>query len=241
MITFKNLYKTNLMRKYYFTIASLLFLTIALSSCSNEENKTQSNVASRSSVPVMTGKVKIGNQIWMTQNLNVSRYRNGDIIPQVTDPGQWRDITTGAWCYYNNDPASGAIYGKLYNWYAVNDSRGLAPAGWHIPSQPEFETLTAYLGGMVFAGSKLKSVTGWQSSNTDATNSTRFTGLPGGRRWYNNFLSGGCSDIGVKGCFWSSSVAGMDAYRIDLVANASYAATIQTYRNTGCAVRCIKN
>ena len=88
---------------------------------------------------------KIGNQIHTTKNLNVTKYRNGDIIPQVTDPTQWTNLTTGAWCYYNNDPANGAIYGKLYNWYAVNDPRGLAPQGWHVPSHTEFLDSSGYI------------------------------------------------------------------------------------------------
>jgi len=76
--------------------------------------------------------IKINTQIWIQKNLNVSYYRNGDRIPQVTSPADWATLKIGAWCYYNNDPANESIYGKLYNWYAVNDKRGLAPIGWHI-------------------------------------------------------------------------------------------------------------
>lgn len=90
--------------------------------------------------------VTIGNQKWMEKNLEVVTYRNGDVIPQVTDNTAWAALTTGAWCYYNNDPANGAIYGKLYNWYAVYDSRGLAPQGWHIPTYAELTTLRTNFG-----------------------------------------------------------------------------------------------
>jgi hypothetical protein len=83
--------------------------------------------------------VLIGNQEWTTKNLNVSKYRNGDIIPEVKDPKKWANLKTGAWCYYNNKPENGKIYGKLYNWYAVNDPRGLAPEGFHVPSKVEIE------------------------------------------------------------------------------------------------------
>ncbi len=126
----------------------------------------------------------IGSQIWIQQNLNVSHYKNGDIIPQVTDPTQWANLTTGAWCYYNNDSATGAIYGKLYNWYAVNDSRGLAPQGTHIPSDYESITLSNYLGGDSVAGGKLKELgtTHWLSPNTSGDNTSGFAGLPGGYR-----------------------------------------------------------
>ena len=90
--------------------------------------------------------VTICNQYWMPKNLDVDHYRNGDPIPQVTDPEVWGTLTTGAWCYYNNDPANGAVYGKLYNWYAVNDPRGLAPAGWHIPTEAEMIVMSDCLG-----------------------------------------------------------------------------------------------
>jgi uncharacterized protein (TIGR02145 family) len=89
--------------------------------------------------------VLIGNQEWTTKNLNVSKYRNGDIIPEVKDPKKWANLKTGAWCYYDNDPKNGEIYGKLYNWYAVNDPRGLAPEGYHVPSQNEWQELRSFL------------------------------------------------------------------------------------------------
>jgi uncharacterized protein (TIGR02145 family) len=89
--------------------------------------------------------VLIGNQEWTTKNLNVSKYRNGDIIPEVKDPKKWANLKTGAWCYYNNEPKNGAIYGKLYNWHAINDPRGLAPEGYHVPSENEWEELRSFL------------------------------------------------------------------------------------------------
>ena len=130
--------------------------------------------------PNAFGVTSIGTQIWMTRNLTVSQYRNGDIIPEVTDPAAWAALTTGAWCYYNNDPANGPIYGKLYNWYAVNDSRGLAPNGYHIPTTTEWTTLTNTLGGLSLAGGDLKEagITHWSDPNTGATNNSGFTGLP---------------------------------------------------------------
>jgi len=92
----------------------------------------------------------------MIVNLDIETYRNGDIIPQVTDPTAWKELTTGAWCYYGNNDDNGAKYGKLYNWYAVNDSRGLAPQGWHISTDAEWTTLSTLLGGEDIAGGKLK-------------------------------------------------------------------------------------
>jgi uncharacterized protein (TIGR02145 family) len=143
--------------------------------------------------------VKIGNQIWMAENLNVSHYSNGDLIPQIESKSEWANLTIGAWCYYNNDPENGAIYGKLYNWYAVNDTRGLAPAGWHIPSDEDWQTLTNYLGGESIAVNKLIEVgtAHWNEPNTWATNETGFSALPGGYR----FSDGTCDDIGKAG-YW---------------------------------------
>jgi uncharacterized protein (TIGR02145 family) len=123
-------------------------------------------------IPVVDNKgpikgVAIGSQVWMSTNLNVSTYRNGDVIPQVQDKDTWYKLTTGAWCYYENNAANGNKYGKLYNWYAVNDARGLAPAGWHIPTDGEWTVLSTYLGGEDVAGKKMKSTSGWESWTED--------------------------------------------------------------------------
>ena len=101
----------------------------------------------------------IGSQEWMTSNLNVSHFRNGDTIPEIEDSAAWTQASIDgkpAWCYYWSDDAEGQIYGKLYNWFAVNDPRGLAPVGWHIPSDKEWTDLTTYLGGEDIAGTKMK-------------------------------------------------------------------------------------
>jgi len=105
--------------------------------------------------PTVYAGVTIGNQTWMANNLGVTTYRNGDPIPQVTDPTEWANLTTGAWCYYSNVQGNGEVYGKLYNWYAVNDPRGLAPKGWHVPSDAEFTALETALGGTTIAGGRI--------------------------------------------------------------------------------------
>lgn len=145
----------------------------------------------------------IGTQTWDKCNLNVTTYRNGDTIPEVTDPSVWASLTTGAWCYYNNDPANGPIYGKLYNWYAVNDPRGLAPVGKHIPSDEEWTTLTNSLGGLTIAGGKMKEagLCHWQTPNTGATNESGFTALGAGRR----INSGTFDAINIVNRTWSST------------------------------------
>jgi hypothetical protein len=105
--------------------------------------------------PCVIKEVLIGNQIWTSTNLEVITYRNGETIPQVQDANTWANLTTGAWCYYENNTANGTTYGKLYNWFAVNDPRGLAPNGYHIPTNAEWSTLITYLGGESVAGGNM--------------------------------------------------------------------------------------
>jgi uncharacterized protein (TIGR02145 family) len=184
--------------------------------------------------------IVIGTQQWMEKNLDVVTYRNGDVIPQVTDASAWAALTTGAWCYYNNDVANGAIYGKIYNWYAVNDTRGLAPKGWHIPTDAEWTILTDKLGGITVAGGKMKSVgtTRWTTPNTLATNESGFTGLPGGSRDTN----GAFYDVGLEGFWWSSSEGGTTyAYVRELFYSYGDANTYNFSRKYGFSVRCLRD
>lgn len=184
------------------------------------------------------GEVVIGNQIWTCTNLDVTTFRNGDVIPQVTDPTAWANTTTPAWCYYNNDPANGAIYGKLYNWHAVRDPRGLAPAGYHIPTDAEWTTLTDYLGGLSVAGGKMKKVsTLWTSPNTDATNSSCFTGLPGGVRNH----TGNYDYINSNGFWWSSTEYNVgDAWFRAMYNNSGIVGRDYDDKGSGLSVRLVK-
>jgi len=180
-----------------------------------EESKKTEQVADIDNNPYK--KVKIGNQVWMAENLNVSHFRNGDPIPHTKTKEEWK--RTGAegkpaWCYYDNDPANGEKYGKLYNWHAVNDTRGLAPEGWHVPSDHKWTALEMFLGMSqadadakgwrgTDEGHKLKEAgtTHWASPNKGATNSSGFTGLPGG---YCNG-NGKFDYIGYYSYWWSST------------------------------------
>lgn len=121
--------------------------------------------------------VKIGTQYWTTKNLNVTKYNNGDVIPEVKDPKEWVKLTTGAWCYLNNDPNTEAIFGKLYNWYAIHDSRGLAPTGFHIPSVNEFKSAFDYLGIKKVKLKNLPSIEKYNCPNTKETNAIGFYGV----------------------------------------------------------------
>lgn len=146
--------------------------------------------------------VSIGKQVWMVENLNVSRYRTGDSIPIITDPVRWNKLKTHGCCFYDNNPASGTTYGRLYNFFAAVDTRQLAPADWHVPGDDEWQTLVDFLGGDLLAGGRMKEAgtAHWCSPNVGATNESGFTALPSGRR-----DDGGVFiDIGVATKFWST-------------------------------------
>ena len=147
--------------------------------------------------------VTIGSQIWMTKNLNVASFRNGEPIQQAKTAEEWNKAQRNeqpVWCYYNNDPANGPKYGKLYNWYAINDPRGLAPIGFHIPSDEEWSILQLALGELE-AVKSLKSNIGWLE-NGNGTNSSGFNALPGGSRSHDgNYFRG----LGKQGCWYAST------------------------------------
>ena len=187
----------------------------------------------------------ICDQDWMIKNLDVTTYRNGDIIPEVTDPTVWAALTTGAWCYYENNSTNGTTYGKLYNWYAVNDPRGLAPTGWHVPTDAEWTTLSTCLGGDAIAGGKMKSIgtieagTGlWLAPNTAATNSSGFTGLPGGIRG----SDGSSIVIGSHGYWWSSTESPFppNAWSRNLKNDGGNINRFLSLERVGFSVRCIR-
>ena len=197
--------------------------------------------------PCNLPNIAIGTQIWTRCNLNVSTYANGDPIPEVTDPVVWASLTAGAWCHYDNNPANDAIYGKLYNWHAVNNisNGGLAPAGYHIPTDEEWTILTDYLGGLGVAGGKMKSTgtiqenTGlWESPNAEATNNSEFTGIPGGQR----NVDAEFGYIGLFGFWWSSTQAPAEtAWRRSLNYSSGTVDRIANYKTNGFSVRLIEN
>ncbi len=181
--------------------------------------------------------VKIKTQIWMSENLNISTYRNGDSIPEVKNPAEWSKLATGAWCYYENNSENSAKYGKLYNWYAVNDSRGLAPAGFHVPSDDEWTQLVDNLGGYG-SGAKIKAKSGWKQ-NKQASNATGFSGLPGGYR----YSVGPFLYIGNNGCFWSSTPSNKKnkAWGRTLGANFDDLGRDDGSEASGLSVRCVRD
>jgi uncharacterized protein (TIGR02145 family) len=178
----------------------------------------------------------------MSSNLDVAFYRNGDPIPQVTDPAAWAGLTTGAWCYNNNDPILGAKYGKLYNWYAVNDPRGLAPQGWHIPNNDEWGILEITLGGFYFSsvGGKMKEpgTANWTAPNTGANNSSGFSGLPGGLR----SNDGAFDVVGISGSWWSSTeYLATAAWNRSLFYTVDVLFSYNDSKQIGLSVRCLRD
>jgi uncharacterized protein (TIGR02145 family) len=205
--------------------------------------------------------VTIGTQTWQNTNFDATTYRDGTPIPQVTNTTEWVGLTTGAWCYYNNNPANGPTYGKLYNWYAVagihdNDpntpNKVLAPEGWHIPTYSEWRTLSYFLGGTISSnegvGAKLKEAgtAHWASPNTGATNSTGFTGLPGGYRsnlsTSSGILLGYFSAISTKGYWWHSTESNAtDAHQRYLDYGDTNFMGYPIEKTAGLSVRCVKD
>jgi len=234
--------------KYTLRAIGIQLIAILLTSFSTAQNSASADLHLSSVSGDVTDivsnaypTVRIGSQCWMQYNLNVSTYLNGDPIPQVQDPNEWEKLTTGAWCYYNNDPANGSIYGKLYNWFALNDPRGLAPSGWKIPSYTDWTTLITFLGGESVAGGKMKATTGWNSPNTGATNSSGFTALPGGFRLFAIY---DYQAIGYNGSYWSStenSATGFNAFSLELGNETSIAYFGGPQFNGGGSVRCVKD
>jgi uncharacterized protein (TIGR02145 family) len=193
-----------------------------------------------------SNKVTIGKQVWMAQNLNVDKFRNGDPIPEAKTDEEWEKAGENgepAWCYYNNNPDNGGRYGKLYNWHAVNDSRGLAPEGWKIPSDEDWSRLTDFLGGESVAGTKMKFTDFWADNDYDGesgngTNESSFSGLPGGYRH-----SFGTFDyVGKDGTWWSSTEYTVgSAWCRDLGNFSSGVSRSGIFKEKGVSVRCLRD
>jgi uncharacterized protein (TIGR02145 family) len=193
--------------------------------------------------------VTIGSQVWMAENLKTTRYRNGDVIgttsPALLDISRER-APKYQWVYvgWHSDLAT---YGRLYTWYAVTDSRNIAPAGWHVPTDAEWTTLTDCLGGESVAGGKLKETgtTHWKSPNTDASNESGFTALPGGLRWATGAFEGDGNFNGDGhhgGCWWSSSGNNINAWSRTLVyLNSKLLREDIHSKSSGFSVRCVKD
>jgi uncharacterized protein (TIGR02145 family) len=179
--------------------------------------------------------VKIGDQYWMAENLKAIHYRNGDEIPNVADNTDWENLLIGGYCAYNNNDDYITTYGLLYNWYAVDDSRNIAPEGWHVPTYSEWQTLINNLGGQQTAGGEMKyaGTDYWLSPNTGATNSSGFSALPGGFR----DRRGGFSSINGGAEFWVSDYE----FSIGLANSVTSVGGTTRFKGDGASIRCVRD
>ncbi len=187
--------------------------------------------------------VTIGSQVWMAENLKVTKYRNGNTIANVTDPTTWSSLTSAAYCSYNNSSTNKATYGNLYNWSVVSDSRNIAPTGWHVPTKAEWTTLITYLGNVNIVGDLLKETgnTHWTGTYTGATNTSDFTALPGGYIALKNNVYG-FYGIGTDGQWWSDTeVDTSNAWKISLTNTSGQTITESGVKQNGLSIRCIKD
>ena len=188
--------------------------------------------------------IYIGSQLWMIENLRVSKYNDGTLIQNIIDNTQWSNLTSGAWVYYKNAAANNTKHGKLYNWHTVspssNGNKNVCPTGWHVPTDDEWTELTGFLGGTGIAGGKMKVVgtTNRNSPNTDATNTSLFSALPGGNR----NLDGSFNVIGSFGYWWSSTELNTyNAWARGLGVNIGNASRASNDKRNGLSVRCLRD
>ncbi len=226
---------------WIFSLAMLGVMIMFTNGCKKSSDSSSTTVAITDADGNVYHTVTIGTQVWMVENLKTTKYNDGTSIPLVSDTS-WTNLTTAAYCWYNNDASWKPIYGALYNWYAVN-SGILAPKGFHIATRAEWATLIAYLGGDTLAGGKLKStgtveaITGlWLSPNKGATNSSGFTAYPGGYRsvafqWINSF-----------GYWWTATINGTStAWDCWMRFDNTDVYTEYSLKTNGYCVRCVKD
>jgi uncharacterized protein (TIGR02145 family) len=235
--SFTDYIKIYTMKRKLLTIGSLIIACLTLSSWIKNSQVFNSN----NNYP----EVVIGNQIWMAENLNVITFRNGDTIREARTIDEWRAAASKkkpAWCYYNNDSSNQSKHGKIYNFYAVSDPRGLAPNGWKIPRGNDWVELSDFLGGKRTAGGKMKTNTGWKK-NGNGTNSSGFSASPSGSR-EPAMINRNNGFMGMGGlCYWWSSTKrkGGEVLVFSLIwSNNKLKPVWDTFGADGYSVRCIK-
>lgn len=228
----------------YNTASKTVFINVisgsgSLSSAIFNPNLTYGTITDQDGNTYKT--ITIGTQVWMAENLRTTKYRNGDVIPEYASGISWSGITTGAVCAYNNTTSSDTIntYGRLYNWYAATDSRGIAPTGWHVPTDAEWTVLTTFLGAD--AGNKLleTGTTHWTMSSS-STNESGFTALPNGERFTSEGIYNGMHN---NAYFWTST--SLNAYNAMMrslqAGNPSSYMQANFYKQYGFGIRCVKD
>jgi len=222
---------------------TLIFMTGSIADKPEHDDSNNSPVPVNSVTDVdgnVYTTVKIGNQIWMVENLKVTHYRDSSVIPNIINDTIWSTLTTGAYSWYANDSTNKDSYGALYNFYAVIDSCGLCPEGWHIPTESEWLALEAYLGGRDIAGGKMKEAgtAHWTAPNVGATGESGFLGLPGGGRG----RISGCGEIGNNATWWASTAYdSIYAWHFGLYHGNTSIRSNPGHKASGFSVRCVKD
>ena len=214
--------------------AGLLLFTMLLSACNNRSTGSVEDIDGN-----RYDTITIGGTTWMAENLRVSRYRSGDPIPEVTDDRAWPAAGSGAWCVYEHRPENGKAYGKLYNWHAVNDRRGLAPIGWHVATDREWTALAEALGGESHAGAAMKASGKWRGATADGVNASGFDAQPSGAR---RDTDGAFVLLGEFARFWTSTPS--DSSRAIGRALEYYDGAVrrgEVKRANGFSVRCVRD
>ncbi|WP_292002214.1 fibrobacter succinogenes major paralogous domain-containing protein [Chlorobium sp.] len=218
--------RTILFRRTRLLQALCILITIILSGCLPQNDQEQ---------------VTIGGQGWSGRNLDVDHYRNGDPVRHARTEAEWHDAASqeeGAWCWYEGSAGNGKVHARLYNWYAVNDPRGLAPEGWRIPSDSEWQQLVDALGGDAAAGGPLKKSESWVDHDGTAQDQSGFDALPSGSR---NCL-GGFFALGRDAFYWSSTPSGeFEAWNREISSRNTGVRRVSVNRSIGFSVRCVKN
>jgi uncharacterized protein (TIGR02145 family) len=195
---------------------------------------------------------KIGEQWWMIENLRATHYRNGDPIPHVVSNSEWGGLSTGAYCEYENDPTNVSAYGRLYNWYAVDDPRGLAPEGWHIPTDDDWKQLEMFLGMTQAEADEVNSrgtdeghkmrqsgTTHWISPNQGASNASGFSALPSGYRHSDGLQF---SHMNSHAFYWcSTGTSPSEAWTRRLESSDGGVYRYDNERRCGFSVRCVRD
>jgi uncharacterized protein (TIGR02145 family) len=229
-----NTQKNSIKLSFFIPGVLCIYLVLSVQSCTHNIPSTVTDIDGN-----VYRTVAIGSQVWMAENLKVTRYRNGDPIPNVVSKIQWSSMKSGAYCSYNNDSTT-TNYGHLYNWYAATDERHIAPQGWHVASDKEFKTLTKFLGGESSAGSNLKEsgTSHWHSPNPNAVNKYGFSALPSG---YRNNYDGTFELLGLNGFWWSISKKDTLAWIRNMSFNDSGIFRNYMDKATGVSIRCVKD
>ena len=219
-------------KQHHYLILAISLLVMLTSNCSKKAPATVSDIDGN-----IYRTVVIGSQVWMAEDLRVTRYRNGEPVFHISRPREWIEATEGAYCFYNNDSTRSKE--RLYNWYAVNDNRLLAPEGWHIPTDEEIQELIDYLGEDENAGDKMKikGATFWRCTNRTATNESKFSALANGYRhgYYGTF-----NLKGYNAGYWTSTENESETAWLRML-NCTDGNVSRSYveKRTGLSIRCI--